>query len=173
MNFHDLPVKQQIAKLTEVLQPHGIDFARFLRALKKYAYRNKNRTNSEFQISSDDGLSTRMAIYRRFIVRRLRVEKYAYFVNTTIGVKYKIVCYQDGVKPLRLLEAFMNAYIEGDESIDSFMRVCENFHKDGIIKKNRNSFNKRLERMRKIIKFYSIPPEWWKKYTDLKSDDLD
>lgn len=168
------PIPKRIKEITLLLEPHGIDFNQFLKQLNKYHRNNTRKLDQTYQrIKKKKKFAEKMGKIRKNIIQRyFRKQKYCYFINPKIGAKFKIICYQDRINAIRLIEAFMNAYIESEPSLVEFMKFVSNYHEKRIFRSTTTNFNERITRMRKIFQFYNLPIEWWKKYTDLKSDEV-
>lgn len=169
-------LKDRYKNIEDILSANGEDLNDFLRHLRQYnkqhkyyikeKLKNKTRANKTAQARK---LSLKRA--RKYL---LRFHTYAFLVNPEIAAKFRIIAISENISPRILLEAFMNSYIEGNPDIIELMKNINNYHIKTVLRKTSVSiFSKRIERIKKIINYYTIPVEWWKKYADLKVDDLD
>jgi len=167
-----IPIR--IKEITELLKPHGIDFNQFLRQLKVYHKNNAYRTGASYERpkntravrKKNDARSKSIAIKHFF-----RKKYYGFLFKLDIGIKYRLACLSDGINSTRLLEAFMTAYVDGDPAIEEVMKVIHKYHEKKIYRGSKH-FPDRLKATKRIFKYYNLPTKWWKKYTDLKTDDL-
>lgn len=169
------PVNKRIKEITELLKPHNIDFLQFLKQLKNYAKHNKGVLGESFLKSHKTTNRHRLKqnLYQSVVKEYFKKNRYCFFLSPNLSARYRIVCLQDTIRADRLLEAFMSAFIEGEPALDPFINVVSNYHNKRVFKKRNNLLASRRERMKKIIKYYNIPSEWWLRYTDLKSDHLE
>lgn len=170
------PFKERFEKVKKILADNGEDLHTFLRSIRKYRVDHKYYLNS---IRKQKTKNRNIAENRRKIFARIRKyflnkNYYAFLVDPQIAARFRIVTIAEVISPVILIEAMMQAFIEGDPAFIELMKNINKYHKKPVLKIYKNKFTfRRLEKIKKIREYYNIPPEWWKKYADLKVDELD
>lgn len=177
---------ERYAKIKQFCISQDINFEKFLKAF--YLYMNSTKSNTYFL--TPERIEKRKKNYAQKYIRRkkkrryyqgqhlgalvrqyfFRRKKYVFMFDAKIALYFKLVCIIENCNPSRLLEAFMNAFNIGDESIVPFMEQAEKFH--DVYSHDTTVMKKRLERLNKIVKLYNLPEDWWIKFSDLKIEDV-
>lgn len=168
-----IPIR--IKEIGEILKQHDIDFVHFLKQFRQYERKNRykfSRNIKRTRVRQRPPTFDSKRMLHKSIKYFFRKNKYAYMVRTDIGSKFRIVCLNDAINATRLLEAFMNAFVEGDPSIIELMKDLGKYHEEKLFISTDSSMQRRLNRMKKIFIYYNLPLDWWKKYTDFKTDVL-
>lgn len=159
-------------QIDNLLRENGENLTNFLLSLaaynKKAKYYWKHKRKFKYA-------NRRKRIYLKRI-RKLYLRKNIYLqkLKTDTIMKFKIMCEMDGVDSRTLLEAFMNAYVEGGPEIEELMKNINLYHNNLVLKDySIKSLKSRLISAKKIIDRFNIPLDWWKKYSDLNIEELD
>lgn len=169
--------KERYLKVEKILEENGENLKDFLHQLS--TYKRKHISYENLQKKQKTRIKNRAKLKRQVIKRTRKFfmenhNSYAFLVDPQIAAKFRIICFAEKINPRLLLEALMNAFSENDLLIEKLMENINDYHIKKILTNSiKVSFLKRFKRIKKIIDFYNIPPEWWKKYADLKVDELD
>ena len=176
VNKNNTLFRERYERVKKILEDNGEDLNSFLGNLHKF------KIDHRYYISSRKKLETRKrnivknrkkiyAKIRRYFLKR---NYCAFLVDPLIAAKFRIVSIAEFINPRIFIEAMMNAFIEGDPAFVELMKNINNYHNKEVLKSNKNrKIFRRLNKIKKIKDFYNIPQEWWKKYEDLKVDELD
>lgn len=93
-------------------------------------------------------------------------------VNSEIFFRFKMVSIVEEIHSKALLEAFMNYFVEGDEELEALLAKLSKYHKKSFFSSN-VARRRKLALINKLNKLYSIPEEWWRKYSDLNNEEFD
>lgn len=171
-------LKERYNQVDSILKENNIDLKEFLKAINKYNtnenYRKYKRSLRKKETNKKTLSEKRKRFLKKTLTYLMKVNKYAFFINPQIAAQYRIICVAERINPKNLMEAFINSFIESDPAMIELMKNINKYHKKKILNKNSEKLlQKRMERIRHIADFYDIPIEWYKKYADLKSDNID
>ena len=170
--------KQLYTEYDRILQKEGKSMKYFLQVYRKKV-KNKKHYRDSVRFKTVGEKNKRLWERRRKFIKStlklmMKYNSYALFVNPQIAARFRIVCIAEKINPKLLIEGFMTAFVEGDEAIFDLMKNINKYHQKLILNKSKQfSLEKRFARIDRIMKFYNIPIEWYKKYADLKIDDVE
>lgn len=93
-------------------------------------------------------------------------------VNSEIYFRFKLVSLVEEIHAKALIESFMNYFVDGDEELEELLVKLAKYHKRSFFGKA-VSRKKKIDYINKLNKIYSIPEEWWRKYSDLNNEEFD
>lgn len=167
-------LKEKYEKISKLCSDNGENLDYFLRLLNKKVYQKRyilkkhRKTPNEIKIKKNNSLldKTKKILYNR--------NRYMFCINKDIASKFRIVCIAEQINPRLFVEALMNVFIEGDSSFIPVMKSINKYHNKKILKKQSSAnIQKRLAKIKEIVDYYNIPQDFYKKYADLRSDEMD
>lgn len=93
-------------------------------------------------------------------------------VNSEIYFRFKLVTIVEEIHAKALVESFMNYFVEGDEELEALLAKLSKYHKKSFFSSN-VARRRKIALINKLNKIYSIPEEWWRKYSDLNNEEFD
>lgn len=132
------------------------------------------------KIISDNGgdLNKLLKSYYNFLLRKKKLRDFR-TTDTEVSldretyIKFRLVCLSEGIRYKKLLESFMNFFIESDSSMYEFLEKIDNYNNESIFGKEQLVNSKRKDKALLLLKKQNIDKEWMDKYTNIKINDVD
>lgn len=147
--------------------------------MKQRSYFDKHYKKSKAILEANgENLDKLLASYKLRLLwarKKETVKKtvnYKIKINTEIYARYKMTALCEDIHSKALLEAFMNYFVEGDDDLQMIIDKLSKYNNRSIYASSRSKRDKILL-INKINKIYSIPIDWWRKYSDLNNEEFD
>ena len=149
--------RKNLDSYRKIIKENGGDLDKFLKSYKSsfFKVKYKKLTKNNIKLSEN----------RKSIIK-VNVDKKTY-------IKYRLLCLVENINSKKLLESFLNYFIEGDMDLHIFLNKLNNYNNSTFFRKINMNRNNRNDKILKMIKLQNVDRDWVKKYTNIRIDDID
>lgn len=149
--------RKNLDSYRKIIKENGGDLDKFLKSYKSsfFKVKYKKLTKNNIKLSEN----------RKSIIK-VNVDKKTY-------IKYRLLCLVENINSKKLLESFLNYFIEGDMDLHIFLDKLNNYNNSTFFRKINMNKSSRSDKILKMIKLQNVDRDWVKKYTNIRIDDID